>query len=411
MLIASTAIVVPVFASGAPAAMEAEYTDSIRGTQYFKRSVSAINNITPELKNLAHSVDSLYRIQRIDSLLLCGNASPDGPSKLNTDLAFDRAKNVASYLQFATSMPSEKFTVTSKARNWNDLLALLESRDWDEQKRADEAIRILKAGDSDMVAQLRAAQHGWVWKWLDDKVFPLMRATSVVAFYETEPINLTPSIDTFEDPKFVEPEDEEVVVEVAVEEVEDEVEPADDDWRRHIYVKTNLPAWLFLWMNAACEIDIAPHFSATLPIYYSGFNYFTRTLKFRTFAIQPELRYWPNRDNSGFFVGGHFGMAYYNIALKGDTRWQDHDGDTPALGGGLAIGWRFRLNSNPDISMEATVGYGIYKLDYDTFENRTNGWLTGRHKRTFYGVDQAALSFVYRFGLGKKSNQKKGGER
>lgn len=174
------------------------------------------------------------------------------------------------------------------------------------------------------------------------------------------------------------------------------------EWQRHAYVKTNLPAWLCLWTNVAGEIDIAPHFSASLSIYYSGFNYFTRTLKFRTFAVMPEFRYWPQAKNDGFFAGAHFGLAYYNMALKKEYRYQDHDGNTPAIGGGISIGYRFVLPRNPRWKFEASVGAGIYRLDYDIFINRTNGLLMDRKKRTFYGLDNVAFSICYTFPVRKK---------
>ena len=78
-----------------------------------------------------------------------------------------------------------------------------------------------------------------------------------------------------------------------------------------------------LLANIAVEFDCAPHWSVQLPIYYSGFNYFTSRRKFRTFAIIPEARYWFRSDNQGWFAGAHLGMAYYNIALGGTTRYQD----------------------------------------------------------------------------------------
>ena len=392
---------------------DSEITESISGTQYFPRSVSTIKNISSDLRNLAHSVDSLYRIRQIDSLLISGNSSPDGPGIFNRNLALDRAKSVHNYIDFATSIPDSLMRVSSHACNWTDLNILLTSRDWSRPSSASEAIRIINNGGKNMVANLRSANKGELWKWLDAEVFPLMRATSVIAFYETDPINLTPEIPMYE---VIEPEpDCELIENINYE----EIIPADDvvddyPWRRYLYVKTNLPAWLCLWLNAAVEIDLTPHISATLPIYYSGFNYFSRTLKFRTFAIQPELRFWPQKDNHGFFVGAHFGLAYYNLALNGENRYQDHDGKTPALGGGVAIGWRFRINSNPNLTMEATIGGGIYCLDYDIFHNWTNGLLTGRKKRTFYGVDQAALSITYRFGLRKRkveTSAEKGGDR
>ncbi len=406
-----------VMAAPSPAAStagsEGEVTDTITGIQYFRRSEASFNNITPDLRILAHKVDSLYRTRQIDSLLVRGNASPDGPGEFNRQLALDRAKSVYNYIEFATNMPDSLITVTSHACDWEDLHRLLSSGDWDRRELASEANRILGLGGTRMVANLRSSKNGQLWKWLEAEVFPLMRATSVIAFFESDPINLTPEVPMFE-VTVSEPEEEVEEVTIIEENNETTAEEISDEWRRYLYVKSNLPAWLCLWMNAACEIDIAPHFSATLPVYYSGFNYFTRTLKFRTFAIQPELRYWPKKNNHGFFIGAHFGLAYYNVALKGDYRYQDKDGNTPALGGGLAVGFRFRLNSDPNLSMEATVGGGIYHLNYDIFHNYTNGLLTGGRKRTFYGIDQAALSITYRFGLGHRSSaeqkEMKGGE-
>lgn len=180
------------------------------------------------------------------------------------------------------------------------------------------------------------------------------------------------------------------------------------DWTRQFYIKTNLPAWLCLWTNIGAEADIDSHWSVDLSIYYSGFNYFKRTLKFRTFALMPELRFWPARDNDGFFIGAHFGMAYYNVALDGDYRYQDHDGSTPAVGGGITLGYRLPLR-NPRWKLEFSAGAGIYHLNYDIFDNRTNGLLISRKSRTFYGLDRFTISLCYTFG--HRNDEKKGGSR
>lgn len=172
--------------------------------------------------------------------------------------------------------------------------------------------------------------------------------------------------------------------------------------QRHVYVKTNVPAWFMLWTNAAAEIDVAPHWSANLSVYYSGFNYFTSDTKFRTFTVMPEMRYWPGASDTGFFIGAHFGMAFYNVAFGGDRRYQDHGRSTPALGGGISCGFRIAFPRNPRWKMEFSIGAGVYRLDYDIFENRHNGLLLDRRKRTFFGLDNAAVSLCYTFDLNKK---------
>lgn len=183
---------------------------------------------------------------------------------------------------------------------------------------------------------------------------------------------------------------------------------------RHFYLKTNLPAWALLLFNIEGEADICHNLSFSLSVYYSGLDYFRHNLKFRTLTFMPELRYWPRSENDGFFVGAHFGLSYYNIALSEAHRYQDHDGKTPAVGGGLTIGYRLPLR-NPRWKMEFSAGAGIYSLDYDIFDNRRNGKLLDRRKRTFYGLDRVAVSLCYTFGKVKKKDatahaQKKGGD-
>jgi hypothetical protein len=108
-------------------------------------------------------------------------------------------------------------------------------------------------------------------------------------------------------------------------EPEPEVAPKEDEPTvRHIYVKTNVLGWGLLISNLGIEVDMGNHLSFSLPIYYSGWDYFTQTIKFRTLAVQPELRYWPTGNNDGLFIGAHFGMAYYNIAVDGPWRYQDY---------------------------------------------------------------------------------------
>lgn len=94
-------------------------------------------------------------------------------------------------------------------------------------------------------------------------------------------------------------------------------------------------------------------------------------------------------------------MAYYNVAFGGAVRYQDHDRRTPALGGGLNVGYRLNISANRLWRLEFSLGAGVYRLDYDKFQNRHNGLRTERCKKTFFGVDNAAVSICYTFDLTK----------
>ena len=181
-------------------------------------------------------------------------------------------------------------------------------------------------------------------------------------------------------------------------------------WPRKLYLKTNTLGLAMGIGNAATELDLANHWSFSLPICYSAWNYFTTTIKFRTFAIQPELRYWLSEENDGFFVGAHFGLAYYNLAINGDYRYQDHNCESPAIGGGLSVGYRLPISKNNRWKAEFSLGAGVYPLYYDKFHNTPNIkdglMIESGVKKIYWGIDQATVSFSYMLDLKKKGGKR-----
>lgn len=209
----------------------------------------------------------------------------------------------------------------------------------------------------------------------------------------------------------IEPEPVKEVVEVLPDTTtaEDTIITEVERWIHQIHIKTNALGWGLGIANVATEVDLSNHWSFTLPIYYSAWDYFTSTIKFRTFAIQPELRYWLSENNNGFFAGLHFGMAYYNIAVNGDYRYQDQGRETPALGGGISVGYRMPISKDNRWRIEFSLGAGAYSLHYDKFHNTPDtkdGLLLESVKQTYWGIDQAAVSFSYTFDLNKKGGKR-----
>ena len=138
-------------------------------------------------------------------------------------------------------------------------------------------------------------------------------------------------------------------------------------------------------------------------MYYSALDYFKSTLKFRVLGCQPEFRYWFSPlTNDGFFAGAHLGVSYYNFAFDGDYRYQDHGGTTPTVGGGLSFGYRRLLGKSQRWRLECSAGAGVYPLYYDRFHNTSNvkdGMLVDNHRKTFVGLDQAAVTLAYSFDI------------
>lgn len=194
----------------------------------------------------------------------------------------------------------------------------------------------------------------------------------------------------------------------AAAEPEQMVHSLEQTWIRQLHLKSNAAGLGLGIANLGVEVDLASHWSLNLPVYYSAWDYFKTTLKFRTLAIQPGLRYWPSAQHDRWFIEAHFGMAYYNIAYNGDYRYQDHNRETPALGGGLSVGYRLPLGKDRRWRVEFALGGGGYALHYDKFYNTKvtqEGFLVESVRKTYWGIDQVAISFSYTWDLTKKGGR------
>lgn len=370
--------------------------------------------LSPEVSNNREVLEDLNRFLKeasddaslkVTAITYRGYASPEGPISNNDYLSEGRCQALENYVNQRASFPDAVVSHQADVDVWSEVIKQLENSDY---KYARKALEILQDDSHETrsdspyayrVAKLRAVENGRIWSYIDQNILAPMRnaQASFVTFTVTR-----------EEPKQVLVEEPPVYVEEVTEEVVAPVEEVSEEgWRPRLDLKTNAIGWAMMVSNAAVEWEFAPHWSATLPVYYSAMNYFKRTWKYRTFAIQPELRYWFRQNNNdGLFIGAHFGLAYYNVAIGGTYRFQDHNGRHPALGGGLAIGYRIPISRDRKWKMEFTAGAGAYRLWTDHFRNEANGPLIYQNKKTFFCLDQAAVTFMYVFDLGKKGGAK-----
>ncbi len=169
-----------------------------------------------------------------------------------------------------------------------------------------------------------------------------------------------------------------------------------------LYVKTNTVAWALFITNIEVETDIRPHLSADLDVNCSTWNYFSSRCKYRVLSVYPAVRYWLDADNNGVFFDAHIGIASYNFATNGKYRVQDHDGNSPAIGGGISAGYRMAISRNGRWMAEACLGAGVYDLHYDKFYNRPGGLRASTTHRAGVCIDHLSLSVCYRFDLKKR---------
>ncbi len=381
--------------------------DSARINPAYRDNASSIANIASTLQ--AVKDDSLRTLKHIT---FYGVASPEGSYSRNLKLSRQRIIAIRDLFRQYIPVPDSIITMKEEYISWGHLSNLVANSDL---ANRDEVVRVIDS-DSSLTAYagrggsidrrvpaLQAIDGGRTWQVLKQRFFPLMRTAGALMVVERKPAQKLVVARTNADTAKSEPVPVPVIVPVPVPVPTPEPEPVvADEWNPAIYVKTNAVGWAMLISNAGVEWEFSSRWSAALSVYYSALNYFKLTRKFRTLAIMPEIRLWLNDGKkTRFWVDAHLGLAYYNYAKCGDWRYQDHNGRTPALGGGLGLGLRTPLGHSDHWFFETSVGAGVYRLHYDIFRNERNGALTGERHRTFYGLDRVALSIAYKFNLNR----------
>lgn len=402
-------------------------TSNLDGLSLFTRNSYELSSATKSyLDNLIQRILNVPG-DSIIGLSVTGSCSPDGPSSFNDRLALSRANAVASYLNRKLRLDDQSIHCYSAGENWKLFRSLVIANP--EIPGRDALLIIIDSEDpSDIKEQkIKSLDNGRVLKFLLKDIYPALRIAEIRIDFTERSVTDTISIPSIAEYKEThqpsqpnsEANNSDPETEIFSSHSKTEDPPAttteatsasSKEEPLHAYIKTNIPAWGMLWINGAGEFDIAPHWSANVSLYYSGFNYFTHTRKFRTFTVMPEVRYWFRRDNQGFFVAPHFGLGWYNCAFGGEYRYQDHNRRTPAIGGGVNAGFRFNISRNGRWRLETSVGFGAYRLDYDIFVNDYNGLLVDRRQRTFYGIDNAAISICYMFDLRNRRVKKPSSE-
>ena len=349
--------------------------------------------------------DSMLNIVSVE---FGGAVSPEGSVPFNHWLSVARMNTLEKYVRRRFSLPEDIITRCDNYIAWDELKEMVQSSDLPNK---DEIMAVLNSENTSVgnqldsrIAALKALDNGKTWKIIFNRYFIHMRNAYITVVVERSAkfheymnrlkVAPLPGITTSAKPMT----DIAPVFPVAAAAASSLVDT------RYMYVKTNLVGLGLLMANAGVEFDLGRYLSFNLPVYYSAVNYFTPTVKFRTLATQPELRVWPMTNKDGLFLGAHMGFAYYNFAFDSDYRYQDHDGKTPTLGGGLTLGYRIPISKNKNWKLEFGVGAGVYPLTYDLFENLPNvkeGQLFETRNNTYIGIDNVQIGISYRIPIKK----------
>ncbi len=349
------------------------------------------------------------------------SASPDGDSALNSRLSSERLRSAIAALVgagispdfFSAANSSSEFVGVVPLETLGELVEKSSSFDAGQKVEIRDILGDSLLADDGKIRTLKVIEDGSIWKILSESCFPSMRSfRAIVHVVDEDPLpEVVPSVAAGTArvlaplPPLARASSPRTVADGAQSPdngnaCDKDASRQSEESRRRLTLKTNAPFWALMIANAGVELDLTENLSFNLPVYFGTLDYFTGTVKFRTFLLQPELR-WNFTRPEGLFLGAHFGLCYFNFAVNGNYRIQDRGGKTPMLGGGLTLGYKLHFREHPRWGVEFALGAGAYRFDYDRFVNEDNGPYVDTINRTYIGPDNASVSFFYEFDLGR----------
>lgn len=396
------------------AVFEAGYKDNGIRTEAFFRKVREYQKISD------------FVVLKVEAI---GTASPEGQLLFNEIISEKRQQSVERHILNNLDIEPQIYFSHFVSQDWDNLIKAIEADP--EVTSKEKILDIIRNGGDDRLDRMLEVEYSRPYWYIYHNIFPLLRACRVTVFVDMsgaldEVVIEDTDIPCDEDfiplqkdtvplMKVVKVNGLRIAMDADVKE-DDAIAAAqeirrkrhDERWDidRQLTIKSNVIGWGMSAANIAVEIDVARNWSFCLPFYYSGLDYFKETLKFRIASLQPEVRYYIPKVK-GLYAGVHLGVGWFNYALDGMYRIQDAGGKRPAYGGGIGAGYRMEFKKNPRWRMEFAIGAGVYDAKYDKFYNEENGPYAERGvRKTFVGIDNAAVTFTYSFDLKRKEGGK-----
>ena len=202
-------------------------------------------------------------LTRVTSVRFAGTASPDGAYDFNVWLSENRLRTFKELVYSYIDIPDSLILANTSDIPWDGFREKVAASDI---AHRDEVLAIIDEGPSlvpwfnnrridPRLLKLKKLYGGSVWNELKSPILRDLRyGDAEFEYYRMQPSSTPPRI-VFGDLALVE-------TPLAL-----RPEPL-RKWMPHIYLKTNFIGLGMLMANLACELDIAPHWSFTLPIYY-----------------------------------------------------------------------------------------------------------------------------------------------
>ena len=157
-------------------------------------------------------------------------------------------------------------------------------------------------------------------------------------------------------------------------------------------IKTNALYWATTTPNLGIELGLAKKLSLDISGNYNPWE-FSDNRQLKHWLVQPELRYWLCERFNGSFFGLHGHYAEANVSNLDIFGMGHYRYDGKIYGAGISYGYQWILKKR--WSMEATIGVGYARLDYDKYECGKCGDKLGHETKNYFGPTKIGLSIIY----------------
>ena len=333
-------------------------------------------------------------------------ASPEGPTELNKRLGEQRGIALRNLLKKRLGEKAPQMAVVNKGARWGELYQMVDKSN--EEWRED-VLRILaKAPAEDnwrvdpRERQLRKLRGGSVWRELDQRYLPVLRASGMAVIANIpEPQKDTIVIinkDTIY--YFPEPIPGKII-----------------DHRPFWAVKTNLLMWGLISPNVELEIPLGHknRWSIEAEVALPWFTWSHNAHAHQFFDWGVELRYWlGNRERhhtlDGWHIGLALGMGYY------DWEWKrSHGYQGEYLNAYFNFGYQKRISTHWAADFGLGLGYiptqyreylgsSVFPEGYEEEYDDHLMWQRTKWRHIF-GLTHAHISIAYMFDPRPKSKR------
>ena len=280
-------------------------------------------------------------------------ASPEGPTELNKRLGEQRGVALRNLLKERLGEQAPQMAVVNKGARWGELYQMVDKSN--EEWRED-VLRILSkqpAKDNWRVdpreQQLRKLKNGAVWRELDQRYLPVLRASGMAVIASIPEVQKDTIVIINKDTIYYLPEP--IPGEII-------------DHRPFWAVKTNLLLWGVIAPNLQLEIPLGHknRWSVEAEVFLPWWTWSHNAHAEQFFDWGLELRYWlGNRERHHTLDGWHIGLAvamgYY------DFEWQrSHGYQGEYVNTYVNFGWQKRISTH--WAFDAGVGLGYIPTQY-----------------------------------------------